>query len=277
MVGTSMRPSGANVRSAMHQTPPASSGSAAPAWVDAELADPHASAEKATKVRSMFSAIAGSYDLNNRVHSLWLDQAWRRRAVKTAAVRPGDAVLDVACGTGDLSQAFAATAASKVVGLDFTPAMLDHARRKQRELARAQAEKLTYVDGDAQSLPFADGSFEVVSIAFGIRNVQSPERALAEFRRVLRPGGRLVVLEFDRPAFAPVRWLNDLYCGWVMPRTATLISGDRSGAYRYLPASVGTFRSRGAMRQAIERAGFTQVRDAGLTLGICVCYSGVRD
>jgi demethylmenaquinone methyltransferase/2-methoxy-6-polyprenyl-1,4-benzoquinol methylase len=99
---------------------------------------------------------------------------------------------------------------------------------------------------------------------------------LAEFHRVLRPGGRLVVLEFDRPAFAPVRWLNDLYCGWVMPRTATLISGDRSGAYRYLPASVGTFMTRAAMRQAIERAGFSQVRDAGLTLGICVCYSGVR-
>jgi demethylmenaquinone methyltransferase/2-methoxy-6-polyprenyl-1,4-benzoquinol methylase len=234
----------------MHQTPPASSGSSAPAWVDAELADPHASAEKAVKVRSMFSAIAGSYDLNNRVHSLWLDQAWRRRAVRTAAVRPGDAVLDVACGTGDLSQAFAATAATKVVGLDFTPAMLDHARRKQRDLARAQAEKLTYVDGDAQALPFADGSFDVVSIAFGIRNVQSPERAL--------------------------RWLNDLYCGWVMPRTATLISGDRSGAYRYLPASVGTFMPRAAMRQAVERAGFSQVRDAGLTLGICVCYSGVR-
>ena len=271
-----MRPSGANVRSAMHQTPPASSGSSAPAWVDAELADPHASAEKATKVRSMFSAIAGSYDLNNRVHSLWLDQSWRRRAVRTAAVRPGDAVLDVACGTGDLSQAFAATAASKVVGLDFTPAMLDHARRKQRDLARAQADKLSYVDGDAQALPFADGSFDVVSIAFGIRNVQSPERALAEFHRVLRPGGRLVVLEFDRPAFAPVRWLNDLYCGWVMPRTATLISGDRSGAYRYLPASVGTFMTRAAMRQAIERAGFAQGRDVGLTLGICVCYSGVR-
>lgn len=276
MVGTSTDGSAANVRSPMHQTPPVPTGSSAPAWVDAELADPHARADKAVKVRSMFSAIAGSYDLNNRVHSLWLDQAWRRRAVKAAAVRPGDAVLDVACGTGDLSQALAATAASKVVGLDFTPAMLDHARRKQRDLARAQSEKLSYVEGDAQALPFADGSFDVVTIAFGIRNVESPSRALAEFHRVLRPGGRLVVLEFDRPSFAPVRWLNDLYCGWVMPRTATLISGDRSGAYRYLPASVGTFMSRGAMREAIERAGFSRVRDAGLTLGICVCYSGVR-
>ncbi len=260
----------------MQQTPQASSGSNVPAWVDAELADPHASAEKAVKVRSMFSAIAGSYDLNNRVHSLWLDQAWRRRAVKAARVRPGDAVLDVACGTGDLSQAFAATGASKVVGLDFTPAMLDHARRKQRALAAAQCEKLTYLEGDAQALPFADGSFDVVSIAFGIRNVQSPARALSEFHRVLRPGGRLVVLEFDRPSLAPVRWLNDLYCGWVMPRTATLISGDRSGAYRYLPASVGTFMSRAAMREAVAKAGFTEVRDAGLTLGICVCYSGVK-
>lgn len=250
--------------------------SAQPAWVDSELSNPHASAEKASKVRRMFSAIAGSYDLNNRVHSLGRDQAWRRFAVRRAAVAQGDAVLDVACGTGDLSQAFAATHASSVVGLDFTPAMLDHARTKQKALVAATGSKLTYVEGDAQHLPFADASFNVVSIAFGIRNVTSPKAALAEFFRVLKPGGRLIVLEFDRPSFAPFRWLNDLYCGWIMPRTATLISGDTSGAYRYLPASVGTFMSRQAMCDSMRGVGFTQVEASSLTLGICACYRGLK-
>jgi demethylmenaquinone methyltransferase / 2-methoxy-6-polyprenyl-1,4-benzoquinol methylase len=231
--------------------------SAQPAWVDSELSNPHASAEKASKVRRMFSAIAGSYDLNNRVHSLGRDQAWRRFAVRRAAVAQGDAVLDVACGTGDLSQAFAATHASSVVGLDFTPAMLDHARTKQKALVAATGSKLTYVEGDAQHLPFADASF-------------------AEFFRVLKPGGRLIVLEFDRPSFAPFRWLNDLYCGWIMPRTATLISGDTSGAYRYLPASVGTFMSRQAMCDSMRGVGFTQVEASSLTLGICACYRGLK-
>lgn len=225
----------------------------------------------------MFSAIASSYDLNNRVHSLGRDQAWRRFAVRAAEVRPGDEVLDVACGTGDLTEAFARTQASRVVGLDFTAAMLDIARRKQpRRLEPQDAAKVSYLEGDAMALPFADASFDVLSIAFGIRNVSEPSRALAEFWRVLRPGGRLIVLEFDRPGWFPMKQFNDFYCGWIMPRTATLISGDRSGAYRYLPKSVGTFLSRSAMRESIERAGFGDVRVRALTLGICVCYRAVR-
>lgn len=147
------------------------------------------------------------------------------------------------------------------------------------EVARARVEGLdnvTLLRGRLDDLPIHSDGVDLAVCALVLHHVRELGPVLAEARRVLRPGGRLVVLEFDRPAFAPVRWLNDLYCGWVMPRTATLISGDRSGAYRYLPASVGTFMPRAAMRQAVERAGFSQVRDAGLTLGICVCYSGVR-
>lgn len=245
-------------------------------WTKAELAtNPHADAEKSRKVRGMFAAIAHSYDLNNRLHSFGRDQAWRRFAVQRAGVQPGDRVLDVACGTGDLTEAFAKTKASAVIGCDFTREMLDVARTKAIRLPTDASARVHYVEGDAQNLAFPSASFDIVSIAFGIRNVQRPEKALAEFRRVLKPGGRLIVLEFDRPPFAPVRWINQLYCSKIMPLTATLISHDRSGAYRYLPRSVGTFMSKDAMVQSIEAAGFADISATPLTLGVCVCYRAV--
>jgi demethylmenaquinone methyltransferase/2-methoxy-6-polyprenyl-1,4-benzoquinol methylase len=255
------------------RSPPTPVPGAATAWTDAELADPHAREDKARRVQAMFAAIARSYDLNNRLHSLWRDQAWRREAVRAAAVKPGEEVLDCACGTGDLTLAFARTHAKTVIGLDFTPEMLDLARVKTdraTERGPGLAATVRYIPGDAQNLPFEDGSFDVVSIAFGIRNVQRPELAVGEFFRVLRPGGRLVILEFDRPGLAPVRWANDFYCGWVMPRTATLISRDRSGAYRYLPRSVGSFMDSVALGRVLERAGFARVERRALTLGVCV-------
>jgi demethylmenaquinone methyltransferase/2-methoxy-6-polyprenyl-1,4-benzoquinol methylase len=250
--------------------------SPAPGWTDADLArNPHVDVDKPAKVRGMFAAIAGSYDFNNRLHSLGRDQAWRKFAVKQAAIMSGDRVLDVACGTGDLTEAFAKSAASEVIGCDFTPQMLEVARTKATRLPTPISSKVRYEEGDAQNLAFPDASFDVVSIAFGIRNVQQPTKAIAEFRRVLKPGGRLIVLEFDRPSFAPIRWFNDLYCARIMPLTATLISRDRSGAYKYLPRSVGTFMSRGEMVQALERTGFMNVTATPLTFGICVCYRGV--
>jgi demethylmenaquinone methyltransferase/2-methoxy-6-polyprenyl-1,4-benzoquinol methylase len=224
----------------------------------------------------MFGAIARSYDLNNRLHSLGRDRAWRRYAVKSAAVHPGDTVVDVACGTGDLSETFACTPAAGVLGIDFTPEMLEVARQKRERLAPGPRSKLEYREGDAQSLDLPSASADIVSIAFGIRNVADPARAIAEFARILRPGGRLVILEFDRPAFAPARWLNDLYCGWLMPRTATLISRDRSGAYRYLPRSVGSFMTRAALCDLLRVGGFGEVTATPLTLGICVCYRAIR-
>lgn len=250
--------------------------SPAPAWRPDELADPHSHPEKAAKVREMFAAIAPAYDLNNRVHSAWLDQAWRRLAVRAAKVKPGDRVLDVACGTGDLTIAFARSQASTVAGLDFTPAMLELAREKRRNLPSAVSDKMSFTEGDAHALPFGDASFDVVSIAFGIRNVVDPERALAEFFRVLRPGGRLVILEFDRPSLAPVRWFNSLWSGVIMPRSATLIAGDKSGAYMYLPKSVGSFMSRSEMLACLRRQGFADVSARSLTLGVCACYRAVR-
>ncbi|MBC7834472.1 MAG: ubiquinone/menaquinone biosynthesis methyltransferase [Phycisphaerales bacterium] len=257
-------------RSPSHLTAPGSL-----AWTTPELADPHHQGDKPAKVRSMFGAIARSYDLNNRLHSLWRDQAWRRFAVGWAGVKPTDRVLDMACGTGDLTEALARAGAASVVGGDFTQGMLDQAEIKRRRLSVPLRERINYQLADAMALPFADASFDVISIAFGIRNVAEPGAALREFRRALRPGGRLIVLEFSRPRLAPVRWFNEVYCRRVMPRTATWISRDQSGAYRYLPASVEAFMSVGELSGTIAASGFKQVETRALTLGICTCYRGV--
>ncbi len=222
----------------------------------------------------MFAAIAPSYDLNNRLHSFWRDQAWRRYAVRTVGVKPTDTCLDVACGTGDLSEALAAAGAERVTGLDFTPQMLDVARQRAGKLGgKRNADRITYIQGDAQNLPIADASVDVVTIAFGIRNVLDPGKAIREFRRVLRPGGRLAILEFSEPTFGPARWFNRVYGQRIMPLTATLIARDKSGAYKYLPKSIETFVSRAGMCDMLRSAGFTQIEAAPLTFGVCVCYS----
>jgi len=250
---------------------------APPAWNDAELGGLHQNDEKAAKVQAMFNAIARSYDLNNRVHSMWRDVAWRKLAVQKAGVKIGDRVLDVACGTGDLTQAFATgSRAQSVVGVDFTEGMLEIAEHKRSKLMTPLGDRISYQQGDAMDLQFEDESFDVVSIAFGIRNVQEPAKAVGEFYRVLKPGGRLVILEFDTPSNPLVRWFNGFYCGTVMPRTATWIARDRSGAYKYLPRSVSSFMSRSEMEGCIEGAGFGEIGVRGLTLGICACYSGVK-
>ncbi len=246
--------------------------STGPAWTRDTLVNPHAAGDKARRVEAMFAAIAPSYDLNNRVHSLWRDQAWRRAAVRLAQVQPGDVVLDVACGTGDLALAFAQAGAAQVLGVDFTVNMLRYARTKPCPVGAAPA----WNAGDAMRLPIADGAAQVVSIAFGIRNVADPLAALREFHRTLQPGGRVIVLEFSLPANRVLRGLYNFYFRHIMPRTAALIARDRSGAYDYLPQSVNTFISRQRMVELLGEAGFAQITVQPLTFGIAVLYRGVK-
>ena len=245
-------------------------------WADPDLANLHARDDKAQRVEKMFSAIAGAYDLNNRVHSFGLDQLWRRAAVRAAALEEGQTAADIACGTGDLTEMLAATPARRVIGLDFTPAMLDLARLKRARKPGVIAGKVEYMWADAHKLPLRDESVDAITIAYGIRNVQRPAEAIAEFARVLRPGGRLVVLEFDRPSNPLVRAGNDLYTQRIMPLTATLLSGDRSGAYRYLPKSVETFLSRETLVGLMTDAGLVDVTVRSLTFGVCACYRAVK-
>ena len=248
---------------------------ASPTWDEQSLHNPHAVSDKRTRVRRMFAAIAPSYDLNNRLHSLWMDQRWRRKAVKLARLAPQDRVVDVACGTGDLTLAFsdalrrANPRSDKVVGIDFTFEMLPLALGKAGDL-------VLWINGDAQALPLPDGCCDVVSIAFGIRNVADPATAIREFHRVLRPGGRLIILEFSLPTNPLLRGMYNFYFRQILPRTATLISGDKTGAYKYLPESVNTFIGREQMIQTMRDAGFQQVEQFPMTFGVCVCYRGTR-
>jgi demethylmenaquinone methyltransferase/2-methoxy-6-polyprenyl-1,4-benzoquinol methylase len=263
-----------------------------PAWNEELLENPHAVADKRSRVQKMFAAIAPSYDINNRLHSLWMDQRWRRKAVKLAELNPLDTVVDVACGTGDLSICFYDKLREMlslkmpweeidphVYGVDFTYEMLPIARMKSGLLDAGtidQRPTARYINGDAQSLPLPDQSADVVSIAFGIRNVQDVPTALKEFHRVLRPGGRVIILEFSLPTHRILRGLYNFYFRQILPRTATLISGDKTGAYKYLPESVNTFIGREQMTQMMREAGFFDVAQFPMTFGVCVCYRGVK-
>ena len=226
----------------------------------------------------MFAQIARQYDLNNRLHSFGQDQLWRRRAVEHCDVKPHeDHVLDVACGTGDLTIAFADALPASVIGVDFTPEMLNLARVKAaRRGSSGPLISPAFIPGDAMNLPFSDASFDIVSIAFGIRNVADPVRALREFHRVLRAHGRLVILEFSRPTNLLVRLGSSVFCDYIMPVTATLIARDRSGAYQYLPRSVKTFLDPAEMVDLVNREGFEDVRSISMALGICTLYVGRR-
>ncbi len=248
------------------------------AWSAEDLrGNPHEAIDKARRVESMFASIAGRYDLNNRVHSLWRDQAWRRRAAMLARIGPEDDVLDMACGTGDLSEILAQCRPRSVLGMDFTEAMLEIAQRKARRKARSNGVPApTFRWGDAMEIDLPDESVDVVTIAFGLRNISSPQTAVGEFARILRPGGRLVVLEFSTPRNPLVRLLNAAYTQYIMPVTATLLSGDRSGAYRYLPRSVSMFADPAALAKMIAAGGLAVRQQVPQSLGICTITVATR-
>ncbi len=244
-------------------------------WTDELLESPHETADKAGRVRRMFNAIAPRYELVNSICSVGRDAYWRREAVRLARVRADDLVLDVACGTGDFARAFARAKPALVIGTDFAHEMLVRAHGEGGARA-GQARPLRWVEGDALRLPFAGGSFTVVSCAFGVRNLADLDVGLREIHRVLRPGGRVVILEFTRPANAHFRRLYEWYSTRLMPAAATWISGDRCGAYRYLPRSVVSFLDARQMCQRLEKVGFERASAMPLTFGVVTAYIAQR-
>lgn len=228
-------------------------------------------------IRQMFADCAPKYDFLNHTLSGGVDRLWRRHTVRRALepfVAGQDAqVLDLCSGTGDLALAFAAKGCS-VIGADFCPEMLEIGERKRRAAKRAQG--LRFLAADAQALPFEDDRFDLATVAFGIRNVQDPQRGLAEMRRVVRPGGKVFVLEFSRPrtpVFGPAyMW----YFQNVLPRMGSLLSrGSRnSKAYEYLPESVLEFPDREDFVSLMQAAGLSDCRYRLLSFGIAALYEG---
>ena len=214
-------------------------------------------------VRGMFDRIAPVYDTMNRVMTAGLDVRWRRLAA-SSAVRAGDRVLDAACGTGDLALADLRAGAGAVTGLDFSPRMLERARRK--------APAIEWVEGDLLALPFEHGAFDAATIGFGIRNVSDLELGLRELRRVLRLGGRLAVLEITRPRGA-LRPFYSLWFDRLVPLLGRLLPGG--AAYAYLPASVSRFPRAEELAEVIRAAGFEQVDFRLLGGSIVALHTGV--
>jgi demethylmenaquinone methyltransferase/2-methoxy-6-polyprenyl-1,4-benzoquinol methylase len=221
----------------------------------------------------MFSRIASRYDLLNHLLSANIDRRWRAKVVGLVrdSLRDGARALDVACGTGDLSLALAAGGDAEITGLDFCRPMLDLAARKTHDGGKV----ITYVEGDALSLPFADATFDVVTIAFGLRNLASVDGGLRELLRVTREGGRVCVLEFSQPSVAGLRALFGFYFTRVLPRVGGLLSGSRV-AYEYLPDSVSRFPDQPRLAEMMRGVGFEGVGFENLTGGIAAIHTGTR-
>ncbi len=254
----------------------------------------HAPDKSPDRIAGMFDAIAPRYDLLNHLLSAGIDRRWRAAAIRSLKLTGRETLLDVCCGTADVALEArkpgrrgglgrngglgrrggpSGPPAARVAGVDFSGAMLALGLQKVR--AAGELSRITLVRGDAMRLPVADRSIDAVTVAFGIRNVQRPGMACGEMARVLRPGGRLAILEFGVPRIPGIKPLYLWYFTHVLPRIGRVISGH-NGAYSYLPASVGTFAPPAEFMQTLRDAGFSDVRADPLTFGIVYLYTAVR-
>ena len=230
---------------------------------------------KKEKVQQMFDNIAPTYDKLNHIMSLNVDKLWRRHALKEIVDGTPQRILDVACGTGDstISIARAAAEGTKVTGADISERMMALVTEKAEKAGVLDRIDLQVADGEA--LPYEEGTFDRVTCAFGIRNFEHKEKGLEEFRRVLRPGGRGVILELSVPQNKVLRWAYDLYFLHILPWVGGKVSGDKA-AYKYLPASVHNFPAPKEFCRMMEEAGFRSVRFRTFTFGLCRMFTGER-
>jgi len=230
-------------------------------------------ARKGSHVQRMFDRIAGWYDFLNHFLSLGIDRRWRRRLVRALPLRDGMEVLDVATGTGDLAFTLLRRCDCRVTGMDVSREMMRVGEKKARKKGGAGA--VTFVEGAAEAMPFEEARFDIVTVAFGVRNFTDLEQGLREMWRVLRPGGTAAILEFSRPARQPLKALYGLYLYHLLPLAGQIFSGDRH-AYTYLPESIRRFPQREAFTAIMERCGFRHCSYRTFTGGIVSAYTGIK-
>ena len=232
--------------------------------------------KSAARIRRMFGQIAHRYDRMNHLLSMQIDRYWRWRTVRKVAPSGNAPILDVCTGTGDLAFAYRKKSdpEATVIGTDFCHEMLQVARRRQHRKPPASA--LYFAEADTLSLPFRDHTFQIVSVAFGLRNVSDTDRGLREMTRVCREGGQVTILEFSMPKLWPIRQIYGFYFRRILPRIGQWLARNKDDAYEYLPESVKEFPSGEALAERMTKAGLSQVRYFPLTFGVATMYVGKK-
>ena len=231
-------------------------------------------AGKKQQVADMFNNISKTYDFLNHFMSLGIDIVWRKKAIKELVALKPQYILDVATGTGDFAfEALETLKPVKITGVDISEGMLEIARQKIQKRAKEQSFEVKL--GDSEGLQFEKNSFDAVTVAFGVRNFENLEQGIADMLRVLRPGGKVVILEFSKPRVFPVKQLYNFYFHYITPTIGKLFSKD-SSAYSYLPESVEAFPDGNRFTELMQKVGYKHTKCRSLTFGICSIYTGIK-
>ncbi|AEV32498.1 bifunctional demethylmenaquinone methyltransferase/2-methoxy-6-polyprenyl-1,4-benzoquinol methylase UbiE [Owenweeksia hongkongensis] len=232
-----------------------------------------AEGSKKEQVAQMFDSISQRYDFLNHMLSMNIDKGWRKKVVKIAAAEGPKQILDVATGTGDLAIALTKAKPDSIMGIDISNGMLEVGRKKIKEKGLTQI--ITLQQADSEDLPFEDNTFDIVTVAFGVRNFENLEKGMSEIRRVLKPGGKALVLEFSQPTGFPFKQVYKFYFKNILPTLGKAISKDAS-AYTYLPESVNAFPYGQKFIDVLENVGFTQNKFQPVTFGVATIYEAVK-
>lgn len=228
---------------------------------------------KKEQVEQMFDNISGKYDLLNRILSMGIDVRWRKKVVQSVKKSNPKTVLDIATGTGDLAIQIAKSTQAKITGFDLSAGMLEVGKKK---ISKENLEdRIEMIQGDAENMPFEDNAFDVITVAFGVRNFENLKKGLDEIYRVLRPGGKFIILEFSQPESFPMKQLYAFYSKNILPKIGKQISKDES-AYTYLPESVKAFPYGEEMKKNLKNSNFSKSSDKKLTFGIASIYESLK-